>query len=75
MLKYKEIKTGLYPNINGSMNYQKYIYIPQIMRNSYTDYEKQISIQLTQFIYSFGKLKKIIFYMQIYTDVVKYTLK
>ena len=40
MLKYKEIKTGLYPNINGSMNYQKYIYIPQIMRNSYTDYEK-----------------------------------
>ena len=40
MLKYKEIKIGLYPNINGRMNYQKYFYIPQIMRNSYTDYEK-----------------------------------
>ncbi len=55
-LQYKEVRTGLYPNISGTITYQNYLYMPDFMKNTTTDYEKSIAISLKQLIYSFGKV-------------------
>lgn len=55
-LQYLEARTNLYPNVQGSVDYQNYVYMPDIMKKNYTDYEKSLSIKATQLIYAFGKV-------------------
>lgn len=54
--QYKVARTNLYPNISGNITYQNYLYMPDFMENSTTDYEKSIAISLRQLVYSFGKV-------------------